>query len=50
MLCKHSVFITETAPYGICAGKDKVNKIVHKKKAACKNFVRKEVNSNGKNK
>lgn len=50
MLCKHSVFITETAPYGLCVVDENVRKIVWRKKARCKNFVRKEVSSNGKNK
>ena len=47
MLCKHSVFIAETAPFGSCANK---REIVYKRKAACKNFIRKEVKGNGKNK
>ena len=51
MLCQHSVFITETAPYGVCASEDenKVRAIVYKKKAACKNFKRKEDKKDGKN-
>jgi hypothetical protein len=51
MMCEHSVFITETAPYGVCTSdENKVRAIVYKKKAACKNFKRKEVKEDGKNK
>lgn len=50
MLCQHSVFITETAPYGVCTSDEKARAIVYRKKAACKNFKRKEVKEDGKNK
>lgn len=50
MLCQHSVFITETAPYGLCIDDENGRKIVWRKKARCKNFKRKEVKEDGKNK